>query len=456
MGGKRYALLVGNGSFAEADMDTPRLPALRCPAADVVGLQELLGQPTHGAYAVTTLIDRPHNEIRRVLYDCLKKAAPEDQVLIYYSGHGKLDEHGNLYLAGRDTDPGSLDPTALAAADVQKYVGDSRAGARIVILDCCFSGAVERIFRHGTAKGAVAEQAGQALRAQAAQGVFYLTASTDVQTAEEKDQDHYSLLTKHMIAGIGGGTADANDDGEVRFSELCDFVQKGIRHEGAQRPLSFVFKADGDPVIAYTGRLPLAARRDAIEQQVYALRTKKLLHGTDAVRILDYIHRAGAESTVTQALYEARDDDAAFLRILYRLPDQTKITADPARDAAPPGMLAPSPAARSKATAWAKEALARVGKRGVIASIVVVASLAMGAIWVLRPPNQTNTAVATRTEQVRPLGETALQPRSEQSVTAKPMNEATPLVQPSGTQLIRPVPPLLTGTSQLIRPTSKQ
>ncbi len=461
MGGKRYALLVGNGSFTEAGKDTPRLPTLRCPVADVAGLQELLGQPTHGGYAVTTLIDRPHNEIRRAVYDCLKKAGPEDQVMIYYSGHGKLDEQGNLYLAGSDTDPESLDPTALAAADVQKYVGDSRAGARIVILDCCFSGAVERIFRQGTAKGAVAEQAGQALRAQAGQGVFYLTASTDVQTAEEKDQDHYSLLTKHIITGIGGGTADANDDGEVRFSELCDFVQNGVRQEGAQRPLSFAFKAYGDPVIAFTGRLPLAARRDAIEQQVYALRTKnnKLLHGTNAARVLDYIHRADADSAVMQALYDAREDDEAFLRILYRLSDRVEIPADLARDAVPPAKLTPGPATRLSTIASRAQVIpARwwFGKRSAIISIVVAASLALGAVWILWSPNSTTTAAGAGAELVRPPGSGVLLLQTDRSDAAKPKSDAPPPAQPSSTQLIRPSTPLVTGsTPLLVRPITK-
>jgi hypothetical protein len=414
MGGKRYAVLVGNGSFTEAGRDAPRLPALRCPAADVAGLQDLLGQPTHGAYAVTTLIDRPHNEIRRALYDCLKKAGPEDQVMIYYSGHGKLDEQGNLYLAGSDTDPESLDPTALAAADVQKYVGESRAGARIVILDCCFSGAVERIFRHGTAKGEVAEQAGQALRAQAGQGVFYLTASTDVQTAEEKDQDHYSLLTKHIITGIGGGAADTNDDGEVRFSELCDFVQTGVRQEGAQRPLSFALKAYGDPIVALTGREPQAARREVIERQVYALRAKKLLHGPDVARILDYIHGPGPEPAMIQALHAACDDDAAFLRTLHRLPDRTGMPAAAAPDPARKPPAAPNTqrfgrgsnhilgsrprpdavgshggvrqvaAAESVTTKWWS------GRQAAIISLTVAASLLIGAVWMFKPSSETS------------------------------------------------------------------
>lgn len=47
-----------------------------------------------------------------------------------------------------------LQDVGLDAAAANMWV--SRAGARVVILDCCFSGAVERIFRYGTAKGDVA------------------------------------------------------------------------------------------------------------------------------------------------------------------------------------------------------------------------------------------------------------------------------------------------------------
>src|SRR5262245_19505010 len=211
MSGIRHAVLVGNGNFpGDNPGSDPVLPSLRCSAADVAGLKEVLEAADHGGYRVTALIDRPHGQARRVIHDCLRKASPDDQVLIYYSGHGKLDEGGNLYLAGSDTDPEALDPTALAAADIQKYVAESRAAARIVILDCCFSGAVGQAFLRGAAKGEVADQAGQAVRQLEGRGVFYLTASTDTQTAEEKDQDRYSLLTKHIIDGIQGGQADGD------------------------------------------------------------------------------------------------------------------------------------------------------------------------------------------------------------------------------------------------------
>lgn len=316
MSGKRYAVLIGNASFpGENPGDVPRLPPLHCPAADVAGLRQILEADSHGGYIVTPLIDRPHSEARRAVYDRLKQAGPEDQVVIYYSGHGKLDPGGNLYLAGRDTDPESLNSTAFAAADIQKYVAESRAAARIVILDCCFSGAVDRTFLRGASKGDIADQAKQAVRGLDGRGIFYLTASTDTQTAEEKELDQYSLLTKHIIEGIRDGKADADDDGLIGFSELCRYVQEKIRLEGAQRPLSFILKGYGDPAIALTGRPALAAKRDAVEQEIYSLRQRKMLDGDDVVRILDNIHRSSAAAdgastgqALLETLYAARSD----------------------------------------------------------------------------------------------------------------------------------------------------
>ena len=60
-----------------------------------------------------------------------------------------------------------LQDEGLDAAAANMWV--SRAGARVVILDCCFSGAVERIFRYGTAKGDVAVPPGVVALPQTAQ-----------------------------------------------------------------------------------------------------------------------------------------------------------------------------------------------------------------------------------------------------------------------------------------------
>jgi hypothetical protein len=474
MDGRRYAVLIGNGSFPGDDPDgPPRLPSLQCPTADVGGLRELLEATPHGGYAVTQLIDRPHSEARRAIYECLKKAGPDDQVVIYYSGHGNLDENGNLYLAGSDTDPASLDPTALAAADVQKYVGESKAAARIVILDCCFSGAVERVFRHGTAKGEIADQAGQAVRALEGRGVFYLTASTDTQAAEEKDQDRYSLLTKHIIDGIRDGAADTDDDGAISFSELCAFVQKAIRLEGAQRPLSFTLKAYGDPVVAFTGRPALAARRDAIEQEIYELRRLKMLQGADAARILDWIHRPATETidgttsvqAVIQALYLARSDAAMFLKTLHGFASQS-----PAREAAaprpvppehPPAPAAPERDQADRSASGFASAFLDPMKIWRPASVVVVSLAAIGLIavgvWNFYAPGRSDSQPARAAVQsLSPLVVPAPAALDSPANAAAP-NAAAPLVKSTGTQLVNPGTSLITpGTPLLNAPAKKQ
>jgi hypothetical protein len=273
MASQRYAVLIGNGTFTESQQ---QLRPLRCPTNDVTSLAELLSAAQHGGYAVTTIVDATHDVVRRAVYKCLQTAQHDDLVLIYFSGHGKLDQDGNLYLVTRDTSISELPPTSFPVDDLKRYIRDSRVATTIVILDCCFSGAVKALY-----KGEDADQAATALTKLEDQGTFYLTASTDTQLAEEKEGDEYSLLTKHIIAGIRDGVADLNDDGQISFQELCLYVQKQIPKEGTQRPRSWSLNAAGDVTVAMTGKPAAEVRRRAVVKRLYELATQDLL--TDEV-----------------------------------------------------------------------------------------------------------------------------------------------------------------------------
>ncbi|MEM7226548.1 MAG: caspase family protein, partial [Pseudomonadota bacterium] len=83
----RYAVLIGSSQFPEEE----RLQDLLCPEQDVDDLHGLLSDSEHGGFSETHLLkNRPHHEVLRTLNRVLKKAAKDDLVLIYYSGHGKL------------------------------------------------------------------------------------------------------------------------------------------------------------------------------------------------------------------------------------------------------------------------------------------------------------------------------------------------------------------------------
>lgn len=63
-----------------------------------------------------------------------------DLLIVYYAGHGLLDNAGRLYLALRETDVDRLDFTAIAIDTLKRDLSETKARARVLILDCCFSG----------------------------------------------------------------------------------------------------------------------------------------------------------------------------------------------------------------------------------------------------------------------------------------------------------------------------
>jgi uncharacterized caspase-like protein len=110
MAGTRSALLIGNQHFP-AD---PGLPDLACPLNDVEGLAEQLRDPARGAFdRVEVLADADSAAVRRALVALLRAAGPQDMVLLYYSGHGKLDDAFALHLCTKDTETALLEATSV-------------------------------------------------------------------------------------------------------------------------------------------------------------------------------------------------------------------------------------------------------------------------------------------------------------------------------------------------------
>ncbi|MGI5183341.1 caspase family protein [Dactylosporangium sp. CA-152071] len=74
----------------------------------------------------------------------VRRAADEaqDVLVVYFSGHGQRDPRlRGLYLQVGDTDPDDLPATAIDVQHIRSLILESRARYRILILDCCYSGA---------------------------------------------------------------------------------------------------------------------------------------------------------------------------------------------------------------------------------------------------------------------------------------------------------------------------
>src|SRR5437016_1892787 len=130
MAGRRYAVLIGNATFQE-ERDPKFLPELRCPVRDVEELARILAMPQHGSYSVTSLVNKPYGAGREAIYKSLSQTKHNDLVLIYYSGHGKLDESGNLYLAMADSTKDLLPIASIPIAEIKMYAEMSPASGKV-------------------------------------------------------------------------------------------------------------------------------------------------------------------------------------------------------------------------------------------------------------------------------------------------------------------------------------
>jgi Caspase domain len=296
----RYAVLIASSIFPQE----PLLAPLACPERDVDGLSAVLSSPRLGGFDNTEVLkNRPHFEVLRRIDGMLKRAGRDDLALIYYSGHGKLDAAGRLHLATADTEIDALQTTSIPLQRIRELM-DVTASTRIVlILDCCFSGAVNNIFRSGLDDQLNLLSSGR--------GTYIMTASTAIETAQEKEGDDYGLFTKHLIRGIGEGEADRDGDGYVTIDELYDYVHRGVVNEGYQKPMKWSINVEGEIRIASSGRNSRQERARALKAMLFELNSAGHIPDALFCQALDVIACRRASLTDVQ-----RRQDALLDRLL--------------------------------------------------------------------------------------------------------------------------------------------
>lgn len=245
-GGRRIALVVATGSYADAT-----LSLLRAPGRDASGLAGVLRDDEIGGFSVETVLDAPADVLRRRVARFCAQGAPSDLALVYLSCHGVLDDRGRLYYATTDTDRALLSATAIPAAWLNEQLEDCRCRRQILMLDCCHSGAF--------AKGAKGE-GGLALRERfEGRGRVVLTASRGTEYSFEGGEVHgdgvSSVFTGVLVEGLRSGDADRDRDGLVTVGELYDYAYEAVRsRDGRQNPTLWTYGAEGDMLVAQSPR----------------------------------------------------------------------------------------------------------------------------------------------------------------------------------------------------------
>ncbi|MGW4635950.1 caspase family protein [Nocardia sp. NPDC004415] len=126
------ALLIGVAGYTN-DFDP-----LIGPVNDVTQLDALLGAPPLGIYDVTK-VENPADELGNTISEFLESATSKDDLIVYFSGHGAVDDLGKLYLTHIRSRT-SLRGSAVKYDDFNEWVLDSKARSVLVVLDCCRAG----------------------------------------------------------------------------------------------------------------------------------------------------------------------------------------------------------------------------------------------------------------------------------------------------------------------------
>ena len=131
--GKFYALLIGNNDYK-------LLPHLMTPKNGHSALDELLSE----RYGYTTMLveDGTREQIMDSMYALLGKLTSEDNLLIYYAGHGEYvtDTDRGVWLPV-DANPQSP-ANWISNVEINDYLKQIKAKQIIVIADSCYSGSL--------------------------------------------------------------------------------------------------------------------------------------------------------------------------------------------------------------------------------------------------------------------------------------------------------------------------
>jgi uncharacterized caspase-like protein len=233
------ALLVGVGAAAYAPWSLP------VTVKDVQAVRAVLTDPALCGYSddaqhVRLLHDQ--TATRAAILDGLTwlkaqaAADPESTAIVYYSGHGWLDQaSGRYYLIPRDVEPFNLAGSALAGEDFTAALREVRSRRMLVMIDSCHAegmatskeAAVPVKLPSGLSQAAATEGKGLLEALKRGEGRAVFTSSRGHQISWVRADGSLSVFTHHLLEALQGG-GNKPGDTEVRLSNLMGHLGKTV------------------------------------------------------------------------------------------------------------------------------------------------------------------------------------------------------------------------------------
>jgi hypothetical protein len=230
-----YALLVGVGQCTDPQLSLP------VTVKDMQELRQILVNPELCAYPDTNLhLLHDQTATKSEILDKLAwirdqvASDPEATVIIYYSGHGWLEQStGGYYLIPHDFDRYEWRDTALSADDFNQSLQAIKAKRLLVILDCCHAAGIASAKDPEPSlqlpKGVIPAPDPKGILdvLQKGEGRVVFTSCRGEEKSWVRQDNTMSVYTHHLIEALQGAASQAGAT-EVTVFDLANHLSQAV------------------------------------------------------------------------------------------------------------------------------------------------------------------------------------------------------------------------------------
>jgi len=225
---------------------SPLINELSCARRDAVALEALFTDTLGGHSTLLTDVDATRGRIEAE-FAALANCAPDDTVVIAFSGHGSETHQ----LVTHDTDLRDLDGTTIPLATLADWFSSIPASRLVLFLDCCFSGGIGAKVLQVDAVPRDVLSVEARLEQLAGEGRLIVTASGPTEPAYENARFGHGFLTYYLIEALKGAE-EVVVAGKLPVYRLLDYVTRRVidaaRQIGRPQNPSMRGRIDGEMV----------------------------------------------------------------------------------------------------------------------------------------------------------------------------------------------------------------
>jgi formylglycine-generating enzyme required for sulfatase activity/uncharacterized caspase-like protein len=234
----RSALLIGVSRYGDGFEPLPGC------LLDLREMTRVLEDQNCGGFQVTRLENPDQGSMSKAIEQFFGERQADDFLLLYFSGHGDLGSGGpsqqQLHFCGstssRKTNKRLVESSAMPADFLKRQMGLSRAKNIVVILDCCYSGAIDGDqLKKGEDEINFSELQ--------ASGRVILASSSAWRTSLQ-NKNGMSVYTRYLVEGMEGA-AYPGQGKWITASALHHYADRQLGIEHKDRPPKIIVEETG-------------------------------------------------------------------------------------------------------------------------------------------------------------------------------------------------------------------